>query len=106
MNIFENIKDDYILSNVDQDFSVGRRSNLRYCSKYLYACLMELNPQGIDPFEYLGFAKSDISSNDLKGAINGLGSTKKAIHLTIDCFFEILGLSKLYKNQIFQKNSK
>jgi hypothetical protein len=106
MDIFENIKGEYILCNVDQNFSVDRRSNLRYCSEYLYACLMELNPQGIDPFEYLSFAKSDISANDLKGAINGLGNTKKAIHLAINCFFEILGLAEVYKKSNFPTKLK
>lgn len=101
MDIFENIKDDYILCNVDPNFSVGTRSNLRYSQEYLYACLMELNPQGIDPLEYLNFAKSDISSNDVRGAINGLGNAKKAIHLTIKCFFEILGLAKVFKKSNF-----
>jgi len=101
MDIFENIKNDYILCNVDPNFSVGARSNLRYSQEYLYACLMELNPQGIDPLEYLNFAKSDISSNDVRGAINGLGNAKKAIHLTIKCFFEILGLAKVFKKSNF-----
>jgi len=77
------------------------RSNLRYSCEYLYACLMELNPQGIDPLEYLNFAKSDISTNDMRGAINGLGNAKKAIHLTIRCFFEILGLEKAYRKSKF-----
>ena len=61
MDIFENIKDAYILCNADPNFSVGTRSNLRYSCEYLYACLIELNLQGIDPLEYLNFAKSDIS---------------------------------------------
>lgn len=101
MDIFENIKGDYILCNTDPNLSVGMRSNVRYSCAYLYACLMELNPQGIDPFEYLAFAKSDISTNDVRGAINGLGNAKKAIHLTIKCFFEILGLAKVFKRSNF-----
>lgn len=101
MDIFENIKDDYILCNDDPNFSVGARSNLRYSSECLYACLMKLNPEGIGPFEYLNFAKSDISTNDIRGAINGLGNAKKAIHLTIECFFEILGLAKVFKGSKF-----
>jgi len=62
---------------------------------------MELNPKGIDPFEYLDFAKSDISTKNTKGAINGLGNAKKAIHLTIDCFFEVLGLAKAFRKSNF-----
>jgi len=101
MDIFENIKEDYILCNLDPNFSIGMRSNLRYSCEYIYACLMELNPNGIDPYEYLNFAKSDISTNDIRGAINGLGNAKKAIHLIIKCFFEILGLEKIYKKSDF-----
>jgi hypothetical protein len=101
MDIFENIKEYYILCNVNPNFSVGMRSNLRYSCEYLYSCIMELNPRGIEPLEYLNFAKSDIYTNDVRGAINGLGNAKKAIHLTIKCFFEILGLEKAYKKSNF-----
>ncbi|MHB1347840.1 MAG: hypothetical protein ACYCXK_10145 [Candidatus Humimicrobiaceae bacterium] len=62
---------------------------------------MKLNPEGIEPFEYLNFAKSDISTNDIRGAINGLGNAKKAIHLTIECLFEILGLAKGFEGARF-----
>ena len=55
------IKDAYILYNADPNFSVGTRLNLKYFCEYVYACLIELNPQGIDPLKYLNFAKSDIS---------------------------------------------
>ena len=99
--MFENIKNSYILSNIDDDFAVGSRRNLRYACGNIYACLMELNPKGLDPFKYLSFAKSDISSGDDRGGINGLGNAKKAIHLTIDCFLEIIGLAKAYKKLNF-----
>lgn len=101
MDIFENIKGHYILSNVDPNFAAGRRANLRYACEYLYASLMELNPKGVDPFEYLNFAKSDISTNELRAALNGLGNAKRAIHLTIDCFFEMLGLANAFRKSKF-----
>lgn len=103
MDMLEEIKDEYILCNVDPNFPLGRRANLRYAHEYAYACLMELNPKGVDPFEYLNFAKSDISTKDNRGVINALGNAKRAIHLAIDCFFEILGLSKVFKGANFSK---
>lgn len=106
MDLYESIKDTYILSNIDLNFAIGRRANLRYACEWLYASLMELNPKGIDPFEYLSFAKSDILSNDPRGAINGLCNAKRAIHLTIDCFFEILGLKKRFGKKKFPEKLK
>jgi len=97
----ENIKDSYILCNIDPDFAVDGRANLRYACEYRYASLMELNPEGLDPFDYLNFAKSDVSAKDVRGAINALGNAKKAIHLTVDCFFEILGLLKAFGKSDF-----
>jgi len=101
MDRFEIIKDSYIVCNIDPNFAVGRRANLRYACECIYASLMELNPGGVEPFDYLNFAKSDISAKDARGAINALGSAKKAIHLTVDCFFEILGLSKAFRRSPF-----
>lgn len=100
MNL-KNFEDLYVLSNVDSNFAQGARAKLRYACEYLYASLMKLNPKGVDPFEYLNFAKTDISTNSLRGAINGLGNVKKAIHLTIDCFFELLGLIKAFRKSNF-----
>ncbi len=74
---------------------------MRYACEYVYASFMELNPGGLEPFDYLNFAKSDISAKDIRGAINALGNAKKAIHLTVDCFFEILGLLKAFRKSHF-----
>jgi hypothetical protein len=97
----EDVKDCYILCNIDPNFAVGRRANLRYACEYVYASLIELNPGGLEPFDYLNFAKSDISAKDIRGAINALGNAKKAIHLTVDCFFEMLGLLKAFRKSDF-----
>jgi len=97
MAVFNNLKEDYIFSNLDPYFSSGARKNLRYVSgECIHACLMEINPNGIEPVEYLNFAKADIRSEDVRGAINAIGNAKRTIHLLIDCFFEILGLHKAY----------
>jgi len=106
MSILQTIEDSYILCNNDPNFSVGMRSHLRYMSECGFACLMELNPEGISPFEYLNFAKADVSSKDLRGSINGLSNAKKSIHSTIDCLFEILGLASIYKKTNFPTKIK
>lgn len=101
----DNIKgilSDYIIKGVDPYFSQGHRSNLRYAAKeYIYAVLMEINPKGIDILEYLYFAKADLLSKDLRGAINALGNAKRAIHLLIDSFLELFGLKKIYGDDNF-----
>jgi len=94
-NNIEEILSNYIIKGVDPYFSQGHRSNLRYAAKeYLYAVLMEINPKGIDPLDYLYFAKADLLTKDLRGAINALGNAKRAIHLLIDSFLELFGLKK------------
>ncbi len=101
----DNIKgilSDYIIKGVDPYFSQGHRSNLRYAAKeYIYAVLMEINPKGIDILDYLYFAKADLLSKDLRGAINALGNAKRAIHLLIDSFLELFGLKKIYGDDNF-----
>jgi len=96
------IESNYIINGIDPYFAHGHRANLRYATKdYLYAALIELNPNGIDPLEYLYYAKADLLSNDTRGAINAVGNIKRAIHLLIDDFLEILGLGKVYSNANF-----
>ena len=101
MDKLERIKGQYILCNHDRNFALGKRVRLRYACEYIYARLMELNPGGIDPFEYLDFARLDTSGGDVRGAINALGHAKRAIHLTIDCFLEILGLAEAFRKSNF-----
>jgi len=81
------IYDDCILRDVDPYFAQGYRKNLRYVTKdYAFACLMEFAPEKIEPLDYIHFSKSDLLSQDLRGAINALNNAKRAIHLLIDCF--------------------
>lgn len=101
-NTIKEILSDYIIKGVDPYFSQGHRSNLRYAAKeYIYAVLMEINPKGIDILDYLYFAKADLLSRDLRGAINALGNAKRAIHLLIDSFLELFGLKKIYGDDSF-----
>lgn len=101
-NNIKEILSDYIIKRVDPYFSQGHRSNLRYAAKvYIYAVLMEINPKGIDPLDYLYFAKADLLSKDLRGVINAIGNAKRAIHLLIDSFLELFGLKKIYGDDNF-----
>lgn len=101
----EEIKDilsKYIIKGIDPYFSWGCRSNLRYAAKeYSYAVLMEPNPKGVDILDYLYFAKADLLSKDLRGAINALENAKRAIHLLVDSFLELLGLKTIYGEDNF-----
>ncbi len=98
----EELKNDYIFLNTDPHFSIGPRENLRYITKdIMWASLIEINPNGIDAIDYLNFAKADIFNQDLRGALNAIGNAKRAIHLIIDCFLEILGLLKIYNRKKF-----
>jgi hypothetical protein len=98
----QNILSNYIVKGIDPYFSQGYRSNLRYATKeYIYAVLMEPSRKGVDILDYLYFAKADLLSKDLRGAINALGNAKRAIHLLADCFLELLGLNRIYGEDNF-----
>jgi hypothetical protein len=98
----QDILSNYIVKGIDPYFSRGCRSDLRYAAKeYIYAVLMEPNPRGVDILDYLYFAKADLLSKDLRGAINALGNAKRAIHLLVDSFLELLGLKKVYGEDNF-----
>lgn len=98
----ERILCNYIIRGRDPYFSQGNRSNLRYVTmEYIYAVLMEPNRRGVDVLDYLYFAKADLLSKDLRGAINALGNAKRAIHLLVDCFLELLGLKRIYSKDNF-----
>lgn len=101
MDILEQLKDSYVFGGLDRYFSTGPRRCLRYACGHLWACLMEINPDGPDPIEYLDFAKADILNENLRGAINAIGNAKRAIHLLIESFFEILGLTQAYDDASF-----
>lgn len=104
---FESLKRDYITSVSDPYFSVKPRDHLRYISGATkYGCFFKLNPGGVEPLDYLYFSKADIYENSLRGAINALSNSKRAIHLLIDCFLEILGLKSIYRRNNFPAKLK
>lgn len=98
----DHILEGYIHKDVDPYFTNGYRSHLRYVAKdYAYACLMEFAPDKIEPLDYIHYAKSDLLSKDLRGAINALNNANRAIHLLVDCFLEVIGLFDLYRKDNF-----
>lgn len=101
MVTIENLKEHYFFREIDRDFPIGRRSNLRYAFPTASAYLTKINPKGPEPFEYLAYAKADISSGSLQGAINALGNAKRAVHLIIHGFLRLMGLDKAYARTDF-----
>jgi hypothetical protein len=93
---FDDLKENYLFAGVDLDFAEGRRQILRYAFENAYAYCTPLCLKGPGPFEYLDYAKRDVAKGDTQGAINGISNAKRAIHLTIDIFFKLLGLENAY----------
>jgi hypothetical protein len=91
----------YLFRGIDSDFTLGRRAHLRYAVESAYACLAVLNPNGPEPLTYLEYAKADISTGDLRGAINALSNAKRAVHLIVENFLQILGLENAYSRANF-----
>ena len=72
----DDLKHDYHFRDLVPDFAIGRRRHLRYALEMAYVYLTELNPKGPEPWEYLEYAQLDISSGDLRGAVNALGNVE------------------------------
>jgi len=99
--------EDYLISGKVPYLNNGLRSGLRYISdSYTYASLTQINPSGMDPYDYLYFAKEDVSLGSEHGAINATGNAKRAIHLTIDSLLELVGLKKAYGRSNFPEKLK
>lgn len=101
MITINDLRSHYLFPDNAPDVFKGRRSHLRYVSPYYYRGFTNLNPNGPEPFDYLEYAKADIVSQTQRGALNSLGNTKRAIHLTIDNFLRIFGLDKSYLKTSF-----
>lgn len=95
------LKDLYAFKDLTIGFSQGRRKFLRYASESGYAWYTRVNSDGLQPYEYLNYAKSDISSGNTQGAINGISNAKRAIHQTIDALFYVWGLDAAFKRANF-----
>jgi hypothetical protein len=95
---FEELKQSFYIRDVQADFAIGLRKNLRYAQSFKTVYLGKINPNGPAIFEYIQFAKQDLNTGCQRGAINALGNAKRAIHLTIETFLRLLCIDKaLYK---------
>lgn len=91
----------YLLRGITPNFSTGRRKNLRYALPTHFHKYVQINPNGPEPAEYLEFAKEDLLSRDLRGALNCLGNAKKSVHLIVDSYLTIIGIGHLYLKKRF-----
>ena len=95
------LKDTYVFKDFTVGFSQGRRINLRYASESRHTCYTRVNLDGPQPYEYLNYAKNDVSLGNVQGAINGISNAKRAIHQTIDALFYVWGLEFAFKRASF-----
>jgi len=70
----EDIKRDYLIAGQTIGFSEGRRRFIRYCLETEYIFFTLINENGPEPFDYLNYAKQDILTSDIHGAINSIFS--------------------------------
>jgi len=104
MKTIKNIEEQYILRNKDPFLNSPPREIIRYISSdNYYLSMLFINPKGIEPREYIQFAKADLLSKDTRGAINAIGNAKRAVHLLIDSLLEISGLALNFSNKKFPK---
>lgn len=101
MDQLQNLRQSYALRDLDHDFAVGRRSNLRYAVASKSLSFTKLNEKGPEPLDYLAYAKTDLSAGDQRGKINALGNAKRSIHLVVDQLMFAWGLQKAYKKTEF-----
>ena len=97
----EKLKDNYAFKDITIGFSQGRRKFLRYAIESGYAWYTRINSNGPQPYEYLNYAKNNIALGNTQGAIDGISSAKRAIHLAIDALFDVWGLSIAFKRASF-----
>ncbi|MCX6175266.1 MAG: hypothetical protein NTZ27_10985 [Ignavibacteriales bacterium] len=92
----------YISKNKDPFLNSPPRNKLRYIASDIhYLSMLSVNPKGIDPIEYILYAKADLISKDVHGSINAIGNAKRAVHLLIDSLLEITGLSHNFSSRSF-----
>jgi hypothetical protein len=92
---------DYFVAGQTIGFSEGKRRFIRYCLETGYNYLTLVNENGPEPFDYLNYAKQDILTGDVHGAINSINNAKRAVHLTIDALLDLWGLKHAYAKEHF-----
>jgi len=101
MVTIDRLKDAYCISGLTVGFADGNRKILRYAIENSHLYCTTVNTCGPQPFDYLEYAKNNINNGDTQGAIDSIGNTKKAIHLTVQKFFELFELEKAYGRKGF-----
>jgi hypothetical protein len=102
--IIDTIKGDYFFSESDPLLAAGVRQKIRYISgDHTYVSLMEINPNGYDPGSYIEFAKIDMMAKDDRASVNAIGNAKRAVHMLVESFFELLGLKQAFERAKFPK---
>jgi len=103
-NLKRSLKNTHIINTFNGELSKGLRSNIRYCSVYLTAMMLDFNVDGIKPYDYLMFAKEDAEKNTVNGNISSLQNIKKCNHLLVERLFYMLGLENVFYKSAFPKN--
>ncbi|HBG74856.1 MAG: hypothetical protein A2X25_07850 [Chloroflexi bacterium GWB2_49_20] len=91
----------YLFKDKTLGFAEGKRHFLRYTLESGFAYYTRVNLKGPQPFEYLSYAKNDVCSEKIQGAINGLSNANRAMHLTIESLFKVWGLKTAYSRANF-----
>lgn len=102
MKSIKEIEEEYILRDKDPFLNSPPRESIRYiCSDNYYLSMLNINPDGIEPRKYIQYAKADLITKDIRGAINAIGNAKRAVHLLIGSLLEISGLAHNFSPKKF-----
>jgi hypothetical protein len=102
MVTLDTLREKYILSEDFPDLRTGRRSDITFaCETAAAFYSLKMNPDGLEPIEYLDFARVDILEGTSRAAINSLSNAKRAIHLAIEKYLDFLGLGNYAKKTNF-----
>lgn len=104
MKSIKEIEKQYILRDKDPFLNSPPRETIRYISSdNYYLSMLCINPKGVEPREYIQYAKADLISKDTRGAINAIGNAKRAVHLLIDSLLEVSGLAPNFSRKKFPR---
>ncbi len=106
MPTIDNLKQEYCISRLSLGFAEGRRKILRYAIENSYIFCTSINKEGPQPYDYLEYAKNNITTGGTQGAIDSISNAKRAIHLTIRKFFDLFGLEEAYGGKTFPDQLK
>jgi len=106
MPTIDSLKVVYCISGLSLGFAEGKRKVLRYAIENSYTYCTSVNEVGPQPYDYLEYAKNNITAGGTQGAIDSINNAKRAIHLTIRKFLELFGLEEAYGGKKFPEQLK